>query len=303
MQLKVNFIWFLFVIFYLFSLYFSGVYTGGDQIFYQKLYYGLSDNFLVAFFQYTEVLNSIELFYFAIIYFGNVIGFDKNIFMSFFNAALYCVAYRLCYKWYNSRTISFFLVFSCFYLHVLAYSAERFKFSVLMVLLMLIYSSFIKKFVVALFSVLFHVQSSILICAIGLLYRHKINALSIFIVSIFMLVIFILNQDFFIFKFYAYKEGGGFSEIFKTLFFFIASSIDLKRLRDKAIFFGLLSLVCFFIGDERLNVFSFFGYIYFVSFFPRIYIYYSLPIFIYIGLKSLFFFYLIINTGNGFDVL
>lgn len=305
MNLKLNYSWLVFVFFFFFSLFFSNLYYGGDQLFYHKLYYEIPLNFTLAFLRYQQILNPIEIFYFFFIYIGALFDLDKNLYISFFNAIMYTCAFKIIYKLYNSKRFAFCFIISCFYLHVLAFSAERFKFSMLFVFLALLLSSNYKKYVVLISSIFFHVQSFVLVSALSVLFKNFIIKYKFSIIfSSFLLVFFFFNNfEYLNYKFQQYNEDAGFSSVFKTYVFFILSCLDLKRIPRKFVFFSVIAAACFFVGDERLNIFSFFGCIYFASFYTRRLLFFLIPLYLYMLYKSIFFFYLIITTGNGFDVL
>ena len=74
------------------------------------------------------------------------LNINKDIFIAVFNALLAYMTAVLCLKLKASKIITFLLITTCFYFHVLYFPAERLKFGILFFIMSLVYINKKKMF-------------------------------------------------------------------------------------------------------------------------------------------------------------
>jgi len=254
-------------IFFGFSIYYMQFYIHGDQ----RAYRGFYESILNAPIAELPLLQqrhtgSAEPLYGILMWVGAQFT-SKDIWISVFNAVLGLIVLRLLI----SRRVSLYiypLIFSNFYLIVLFFGAERLKFAVIMALLF-IASSGRWKYVFALLAPMFHFQIFLLAGALAGgqfstlvrgVFAGKLRLLSI--VSTFALaagvgLTFLYFSDLIQDKASNY-EGAGLSGLWKTVIFFVVAIFFTNDRISTALSFGILASAILAVGEERVNLMSFF---------------------------------------------
>ena len=256
----------LFPVGYLFSIHYSNLYTGGDQQHYGGLYNALTHSPLTSIpalqFSYT---GSAEPLYGLLAWLGSHI-MPKEYWFSIFNAMLFIAVFSALEKRNASRFL-YPLVFTNYYLFVLAFSAERLKFTVLLILLSYV-SQGRRKYAFAGISALFHFQA-ILFGAheFGARLRNlfyglfrgrmsKNNLITLIVSLLTLVVLFVVFEAKIIGKLDSYS-GRGLGELAKFLIFFIAG-ISLAPDKHQAFFcYLILAVATLIFGDDRINMVTF----------------------------------------------
>lgn len=265
------------VLFFFFSYIFSNYFTLGDQYYYSRFYSSLEGvGFINAVLLYREMLSAIEPAYFIIVYsFSDVLS--KNVLFSIINALLLYLL--LC--WVRSRKVSVLIypiIFLNFYLFVLLFSAERLKIAFLFLLLSFVLSKRL-RFLFQSLSVFAHVQIILLIFSarvvlirklfVDLFVRFKINLAHLSILLFFLLalvVVVFFAWDYLLAKFIYYSAGtNGIVQIVKPLIFlFLALTYAGKGERVDVILAILpITFLSYFIGSERLVIFTYVIFMYY----------------------------------------
>lgn len=298
------------IFFFLGSLLIFPFFTGGDQISYRLFYFHASFmDIPTALISYKENLSSAEPVYFYLVYiFSRFL--EKDIFFSIINGVLgYCL-----FHWLLSQKVNRYVLYLLclnFYVVVLLFSAERLKLAILFFLLGILGRGFVRYIFYSL-SVFSHAQIFIMLiivqvkkmCSIFRNFRNKKIYRDIFVLIAFFAFLFFgafLMRNHIAAKMENYSRSGGFSSLLKPLLFLVLSAFVAKKEKLEAVLshFPIL-VISFFVGSERLVIFSYF-----------IFMYYglknknglNLPVLassIYFFIGGIFFIYKIINFGDGF---
>ncbi|MFV0453632.1 MAG: hypothetical protein ACK5NQ_01275 [Pseudomonas sp.] len=295
----------------LFSLCVYPYFYGGDQLYYREFYEGVSGLSLVdAFAFYRETLGTSEPIYFLVVYFFSSFV-SKDVLFSLLNFVL---AYLVLFWMLVNRVkilIIFLLVFN-FYFVVLLFSAERLKVSLILFLLGLVCHGSC-RFVLFGVSFFAHVQVLMLFIAaeserivfmIQRLLRGKIlfEALYLFLgVCVICSVVFLMRAHV-VSKLSYYLELGGWVSVIKPLALCCAAVFYARGCRLQAVLSGAPFLIfAFFVGDERVTIFSYFVFMYFALRFnggSNLGVVLFGLYFLWSGLRFL---YAIFESGDGFD--
>lgn len=264
---------------FIFSMIFFPFATLGDQAHYRLFYGELSTySFGEGFRFYGKALGTQEWGYYILVYFFS--GWcDKDILMSFINALLGFMLSRCILLLGASK---FFLCMICFnfYFLVILFSAERLKLGVLFCLLAFSTHG-CKGFIYWVMALLSHAQILILL-VISVLSKMAADAVFMFqgrlkygfLISfalsiVFVVIIVTALGDHITAKFEAYSgpEGifaGGWQALWKPTIFLVGSAFYAKKKRYEAVIANIPLLVAaFFVGDERLVMFSYFIFMYY----------------------------------------
>jgi len=264
---------------FLLSLVVSPYYIYGDQLHYKNFYNSMPEfGFFEGFKYYNSSLSSREWFYYSLIY--TFAGWlDKNVLMSFLNAAL---AFFVAVEFLRRGASKFLLcmIFFNFYFLILLFSAERLKLGVLFCLLAFSTQG-CKGFICWVMALLSHAQTLILL-VISILSKMAADAVFIFqgrlkygfLISVALFVVFVVIivtalGDHIATKFDAYSGpdgifAGGWQALWKPTIFLVGSAFYAKQKRYEAVIANIPLLVAaFFVGDERLVMFSYFIFMYY----------------------------------------
>tara|TARA_B100000795_G_C22801025_1_gene441930 strand:- start:1542 stop:2534 length:993 start_codon:yes stop_codon:yes gene_type:complete len=313
------------VLVFFISLILFRYHTGGDQSVYVGIWNELEKlDFSEGRKHYQKYLTSQELVHFLLVdLFSKII--EKSIFMSFCNSLL---AYSLMLLFRKLRVhylIAVLIVLTNYYLYVLYLPAERLKFGIIFLVLSIYYLNNYKNFLS--FAVLaFLSHFSVLIIYVSILWKyflikfsdiftkHKMTY-SLLLLIIFLLLAGILFGGTIVDKSinYVYTkqfdylgvrrtlvEYAGLKSLIKPTIFLIASLIYAKNKTDTILIFIPLIIGAFIIGDDRVNMFCYFIFMYGALQYRNGFNLGILLSCIYFGIKSYSFVYQVIKYGNGF---
>ncbi|KDN28694.1 hypothetical protein VFDL14_15710 [Vibrio fortis] len=292
------------------SLLLSSFYTGGDQVFYNKLYDTLGGMDFVSAFEYYQLhLNKVEVVYFIFTWVGGNLGFDKNSWFTLINVVFsffyVCLFRRLGF----SPFVIFLFFVTNFYFYVLFFAADRLKFGFLFLILALTVSSNRNRYVLILASVVGHVQmlilhSSFISIYISEKYKSKsfylLNAKYFIPIAIIVIPLSIYISGHVANKIVSYIDNGGIQSVAKQLVFVVFSMYCCRNWLKVIFAYFPILVVSFIIGDERVTMFSYAIFMYFSLYKNRGL---NIPTFIlmsYFGFKSIVFVDRVISTGSGF---
>jgi len=256
----------VFPVTFLFSLHFSNLYVGGDQIFYHRFFdslYGarISD---IPYIQFANT-GSGEPLYGLLSWIGSKL-LPKNEWISIFNALLIIILFLSLEKANVSR-ILYPLFFSNYYIFVIMFSAERLKFGILFVLIAFI-ASFRWRVVAAGLSVLFHFQTILFLTGFLGIYFSRItklaikgkanayNLLAIATAFFALALVFRFFGNTIIAKVSNYS-GDGFVELTKFMALFIVGLSVTKDKLTAVLTYLPLALATFILGGDRINMVTF----------------------------------------------
>ncbi|MGF6089250.1 hypothetical protein [Pseudomonas sp. 18173] len=246
----------------------------GDQEFYRNFYTGVVGLSLVEAFQfYRGALGTSEPGYFL---FSFIFApyFNKDILFSIVN---YLFAYNV-FLWLIRNGVSrllFPLVYLNFYILVLAFSAERLKLSLLL-FLMGACSSGVIRYALYAFSTLTHVQTLMLVVVaqvrevlhiVRRLFVGKIGVgfISLFLLMVGILLVVVLLKEHIESKLMFYAgTWGGLEAMLKPLIFTALSMCYARSRKVEAVLASLpMVLASYYIGAERVVIFSYFVFMYY----------------------------------------
>lgn len=292
------------------SLFIFPYYTGGDQFFYINFYENIKEyTFIEGLIFYKSTLGSIEPVYYIIVVLFNF--FNKTLLFSLINGLFgFCLATSLLKR--NFHPLLLFFTLLNFYLLVLFFSAERLKISLLFLLLAYLVNNSKTRTFFLFIAVLSHVQTFILILSsyfsifllsfkknfIEKIMNNKFN--SIIIIGLLVVVVFYL-KDHIIEKFMAYSANGGMTDILKPIFFMIMTLFYRKNNKFETILiFTPIIIASFFLGEERIVIFSYFIFFYFAMLVRRGFNFGMIIIMIYFSFKGFVFIENVLQYNDGF---
>lgn len=301
------------VLIFVFSMVVFPYYEGGDQLHYREFYGAVSEMpLLEAYEYYASALGSREPVYFFLVYCLSPC-FEKDFLFSLTNALLgFLAVSRLV-----SNGVRFYivpLVVFNFYALVLFFPAERLKLAVLLFMVGCFWRGWLRYLFwgAAIFS---HTQTMLLVLSaqsrrvIGVfvsLMRGKVNGGGGFLLLVAVLLcVFVVFMRGHIFdKLAFYVEFGGVGAVVKPLIFSGLAAYCASGRRLEALVSSLpLVMVSFFVGDERIVIFSYFVFLYFALDRNRGA---NIPVVLtggYFLVKGVFFLISIVTHGDGFSEL
>lgn len=290
----------------------------GDQVHYTKAYnsmrgLGLAD----AFHAYRRIIFSFEPIHFFVSWGFSNLGFDKTVVMAALNGLLAALFGRFLLGRTKSYFIVVLMVFSNPYLYAMFFTLEKLKVSMIFLLLFLNYR--VKLF--GILAVFAHLQAGLLFAiyfASRFLSRgrfltfrkslHRRDTLRNMVLALIAVGVAPMFYEYGLTKivFYMNREGlGSLLALVPTLIFLILTLITTDHNRKEvAWYFVILAVVIFFIGGDRVNMFVFFGFVYFTSYRPHTSIkgiVFLGAIFLsalYLGYKSYNYLEMVVNTGG-----
>lgn len=308
----------LVVVVFFFSLFFSRYYIDGDQIPYFNAYkdvYGKS--LFEGFWFYHNRITTREPIHYLLVWAASNLGFDKNFVMSVANSILAYVTVRVFLKWKVSIYVAVIIVCTNYYLWVLYFAAERLKFSFIFLMLSFIYVERQKKSIYfAITSILSHTQQIIIYGSIlfsfavknssyiikyGRVKKNKIYFLIAFI--LFSAILYFYLGDHLRYKFISYFSTSpklSFMKIWKCLIFLILTLLVSNKWTQIFSIFSVLIIATLLFGDIRVNMMSFLVLMYFSLHKNRginLILFFTTS---YMLLKTCWFVYKTITTGQGF---
>jgi hypothetical protein len=296
--------------FFLVSLLVFPFFQGGDQLAYRGFYQEVSGlNLFDAFDFYRGQLGTVEPFYFLFVYVLSPV-FEKDMLLSLANFSLvYFVN-----LWLIRNKVNFFvylLLVPNFYLVVLLFSAERLKFALLFFLMGLACRGYFRGLLFG-FSVFAHIQVLMLVLVSraktavmvidGLIRGRLSRGFFVLLATLFFLpVVFFVFYDHLTYKLTYYLSAGGVYSMIKPLFFMFASIYYARGGKSEAFLASLpLVLISFFVGSDRVVIFSYFVFMYYGLRFNGGLNFLVLLSGAYFAFKGIDFIYRIFEFGDGF---
>jgi hypothetical protein len=256
----------------LLSLFVMPLYTHGDQIEYRRAYEELSGLSLTKGYSfYSQCLGSREYIHFFLSWVASRF-IEKDVFIAFSNAIFAYVAMSLFQKWKVSIIIAIWLVLTNFYFLVLYFSAERLKFGFIFLALSMIYIDQVKRFYgFAALALISHVQVIIVYVSIlsNIFIKHisklfstgQVAKLVLFFVPFLFISPLVGNQI--LTKYQLHHGEYGVADMAKISIFFL---LALWYSREKFEIFKLfvpLFIAVFLVGGDRVNLISYFVFLYY----------------------------------------
>lgn len=263
------------IITFIFSILVSPFYTGGDQINYISFYEIIKDiNFFEGYILYYSYLGAQEPFYYLLIFIFSRIA-DKFFIMSIINSLMaFFISKQLIVLKVNK-----FIIYSLllnYYFVVLLFSAERLKFSITLLFMLFSTKGKIKSYTIQILTILSHIQSLILFFVIKVVlffrksehtYRNKKTKKIIFQILILSVTIFTFYflKDYVASKISIYIINSNFDNLIKPFIFLICSLFLTQKKLEVFLAFIPIFFFSYLLGDERINIFSFFIFFFFAS--------------------------------------
>ena len=292
------------------SLLISPHYMLGDQEIYRRFFEILPTlSFADGFIHYSQTLTSIEPGYYTISWiFSRFL--EKDLFISILNAILAFYSMQLLIRWRASIYVAASIVLTNFYFYVLFFAAERLKVSFIFLTMALVYVNGSKFYFLSVLSVISHIQ--ILAVYVMLLFREfliefiriitSVKIKKYFLIGLiaFFLTLVVMSGQI-IEKLSAYVViGFDIQSVYKLLVFYFMTLVYSRNRSDVTILFIPLFIAVLMIGDERINMFGYF-----------VFLYYAIPInkgfnmgvvltSAYFFYKTIIFVHNIIVSGDGF---
>ena len=292
------------------SLLISPHYMLGDQEHYRGVFEILPTlSFVNGFIHYSQALSSIEPGHYTISWiFSRFL--EKDLFISILNAILAFYSMQLLIRWRASIYVAASIVLTNFYFYVLFFAAERLKVSFIFLTMALAHVNGSKFYFFSALSAISHIQ--ILIVYMMLLFREfliefiriitSVKIKKYFLIGLiaFFLTLVVMSGQI-IEKFSAYAATGfDIQSVYKLLVFYFMTLVYSRNRSDVTILFIPLFIAVLMIGDERINMFGYF-----------VFLYYAIPInkgfnmgvvltSAYFFYKTIIFVHNIIVSGDGF---
>lgn len=257
---------------FVFSVWLSRLYVGGDQVYYITIYESLPRyGFIEGFGYYNAVVSSLEpVHYFFSWIFSHFL--DKDYFVAASNVFLAHSALLWCKKKDVSVPVALLLVTANFYFLVMYFAAERLKFGMIFFLYSLCFFDFYKRSaVLAFFAVISHVQIFVFYAAIMVAFyseefhkafvTRKISP-NVFAALFFGGILVLVMYDQLAKKIVAYYSLRDFSELIKILIFFVGSLFYTNNKKAIVVVFFFLIVAVFLFGGKRINMVGFFVFLY-----------------------------------------
>lgn len=309
-------LFFLIIIFTLYSFPLIAAYTKGDQVSYRAYYEALNNTSAseVMLISYSYVSSS-EPFSAYLFWSASQLGFDKDIFITFLNV-IFLLGIYFTSKKFNVSFIVIILLLTNFYTVVLMTGAERLKIAYIL-LIWSIYFSGKKSFVLFLLSPFSHLQSFFLFPSLILIYISKyLKRLFIeFVISKRFLILVILAIGLFLVFYQIFSEGivkkgsiylsneTGFVDLTNVILLsLIAFIVTDSRWRMAMLLIPLYPAILL-LGGERLNMVAFTLVLYQLMVEKKLNHPFFLILLLYFSVKSIPFINKIFLYGNGFASL
>ncbi|MHA3887677.1 hypothetical protein [Stutzerimonas degradans] len=265
----INSLFFIFLVVGLFSasVFLFSYYQNGDQVHYRLFYEAIRDySFISAYFSAFNYIGASDPVSILIIWFGSHAGFDKDVYMSFFNSIMAISLYFLCRR-FRSGFLFFFLLLMSYYFLVLMTGAERLKFAYIFLLIAMLLGGG-GRIVFLLLAVLSHFQIILLLPSVFLykfypnikkaVFSLKVDRIQMFgALSIFMAVAFFLLifWDRIFSKYKAYAEGAfRFESLLQVFVLLVIAIVVTNNWKRMFVSLSPFFLSVYFLGGERVNM-------------------------------------------------
>ena len=272
---------FLFLVLYFYANYYlSKIIVPGDQVHYFRAYEvvdGLS--YFDAMNAYRSVVFSFELIHFTVIWIFSNIGVSKPFLMSFLNTVLFYLTYRFLRLKRYSSIYSFYILITNYYFYVMLFTLEKLKIAYLcLICIILLQYKFKNRILVYILPVIAHFQTALLLFSVYISKKmnsrifSKINFKNTLKIALFFGFALILFKMFFSsfliakIKFYfEFSRGKGLAAIVNSIFLFFITLLCSNRKKEVFIYFIIFIIFILLLGSDRLNMFLYFGFIFFIE--------------------------------------
>lgn len=265
-----------------FSILVSPYHIEGDQVHYNRAYAELKGLSLAdAFNSYQAIIFTAEPIHLMIVWLTSSLGFDKNMVMGFSNALLSCLFALYLRRKGAGIVMVFWLTFSAYYLHTMFFTLERAKFAFIFMLLSLIterkWLLLLAVFTHSMMLIplilnkigqkLFGVSSKLSVTPLNLSRRKIIPVLF----SLALLIIVVDGLGIHIFdKFFLYVNDDLNNDRFGWWPLVPLCGLTLltgsKNKKIVTFFFICLIVLAALVGSSRINLFGYFGFLYYSNF-------------------------------------
>lgn len=306
---------FFLVFIFLISVFFSKLYVSGDQYLYNDVYQYMQDKSIFeSYLYYSAIISKLEFIHFLLSYIGSSLGFDKSIYMSFFNVCLFYTGLNFLRKCGFPLVLSIVILLSNFYIFTLMFSLERLKFAIIFLFIFLSYDNFqIKnKATFAILSILSHVQLIIFYVVLfierlslelkKIFFRLKVSKAYFFIIPVSFIVIYTLSNPIFnkVLFYIDYYGDNTFFGFIKWLVFYVLVFLSTKRKKKISVIFFALFIPVLIIGAERILFYCLILFFMEYRYRTKLYFLFLCSFIIYYMVKSTIFLNNIYFNGTGY---
>ena len=260
---------------YVFSYLIDPYYSSGDPSLYRKVYEELAElSILEGYKYYSTNLDSKELIHFLFSWFFSNLGVDRSVFNASSSAVLAYVAILFFRQRDTSIIIIILIILTNLYFILLYTTTERLKFSLIFFGLSLLNRKKSFKFYILVFlAITSHVQ--ILIFYLAMFFCKAFREFPTFIIRkvvpkellfifLFSLLLLLISFEQITLKLSSYYEPRDLSELIKVFSLYVVALYYSKHKTDITIIYFPLFVAIFLLGGERLNMFGYFIFLYFM---------------------------------------
>lgn len=255
-------------LFFFVSTLLTNAYLLGDQVHYRSLYSILGEADISQILNLQKVtVGSSEPLYGLLMWIGATLGVNKDIYVSIFNTILLLLTLRFLLR-NSAGTLFSILLLTNYYTVVLLTSAERLKFAYICLALSANCSTQKGSFSLLLTSLLFHLQSAIVIAAkitgsFGRAVNWRLFAAGALAFAIFAPISVYVFGDVILNKLRAYTETSRGLPSITNILLLSGLSLCLPRRSEVLLIMATCAIAAFFLGGERVNMIAitFFVYI------------------------------------------
>ena len=254
------------------------VYTGGDPVLYRYAYDVLGTSTLEhGFFLYSVILSSTEPVYFVLVWISSHLGVPREYFIGISSAMLALLATVLLVRRGAASAIAAIIVSSSFYFLLLYTTTERLKIAVILLIASMLTIQRPKTAVAfAFLATAAHIQVSLLYSSILMVYMSRQlrqavidkvlppNTIGTIIVALIVIAAsyFLLGDQIYA-KSISYVGLGEQSDLIMVAPFYFLSLFYTRRYVEVTLLFIPIFILTPMIGYGRLNIFSYFIFLYY----------------------------------------
>lgn len=263
---------------FMLTLMIDPLYTGGDPVLYRYAYDALGTATLEhGFFLYSVILSSTEPVYFVLVWISSHLGIPREFFIGISSAVLALLATVLLVRRGASTAIAAIIVSSSFYFILLYTTTERLKIAVIFLIASMLTTQKPKTAIAfAFLATAAHIQVSLIYFSILTIYMSgqlrqavKTKALPPNMIGTILIVIIVIAASYFILrgqisaKSTSYVGLGQQSELIMVAPFYFLSLFYTKKYVEVTLLFIPIFVLTPIIGYGRLNIFSYFIFLYY----------------------------------------
>lgn len=293
------------------SLYIGSYYVNGDQLHYIAFYNAIPfiSSYTNLLHIYRAMLSSNAYSYLFIMYFFANIGLNHLLVVAILNSLLAYSMLLLFQTWKVNKFVYIIFIVTNFYILVLFFAAERLKVGFLFFIFSMLYYKKPLKFIFfTSLSIMGHAQMVILYSAIffekvaNKFFKYKNIKFNWRIFLSIIIVIFSLlamSKQIEI-KLHSYNNVYGVEGYYKSIIFLFMALWYSNNKRETIFIFLPLFFAIYFVGDIRINMFSYFIFLYYALRVKNGLNFGILITSLYFLMESIIFLYKIFTYGNGF---